>query len=77
MQSKLFFGVIPYPSAVALKIKNLGRPPSRQGVPFLRNLIEANWNGCHWVPPGTRQFESTDKQRITTTEIRTETMAYS
>jgi hypothetical protein len=67
----------PYHDWGPLKISGLqlGKPPARQAMPFLGNLIEANCtlHGCHWLPPGTRQFGV----RSTTTENFTKTTAYS
>ena len=50
---ELLLGVIPCPSAAALEIANLGKPPPRKPCHFSAILIEANWtlHGCHWLPP--------------------------
>jgi hypothetical protein len=75
MPRKLFPGVILCPSTASLKIADLGKPPTRQAMPFLSDLIEANCtlHGSHLLPPGTRQFGG----RSTTAENHTETTAYS
>ena len=41
-RSELLVCVVTLPSAVALELANIGKPPLREGIPFLSDLIEAN-----------------------------------
>ena len=42
IQAKSFFGIEVLPAAAALKLADMGKPPLRECVPFLGNLIEAD-----------------------------------
>ena len=74
-----FFGIEVLPPAAALKLTNMGKPPLRERVPFLGNLIEADsaLRNRHWVPPGTRESrQPNDANASMTTESCTKTTAY-
>ena len=42
VQAELLFGIKMLPTAAALKLADVGKPPLREGMPFLRNPVEAD-----------------------------------
>src|SRR4029079_1757918 len=56
VRAELLLGTKMLPPAAALKLANVAKPPLRERVPFLGNLVEADsaLHNRHLVPPGTR-----------------------
>jgi hypothetical protein len=41
-RAELFLGIKAFPSPAVLKVANMGKPPLREPMPFLRDLIETD-----------------------------------